>query len=139
MSVTAARNGRFEKNIFAERTRICGAERKGSAGRSISRICLIVAAFLGPSLRAQTQTPSEAQLQRQQEELKLKIQKYLRTLKPGETVLRLQAPQQPCAIPLKNAIIGPNRVPKMPRAPIPEQKFPMKEVQVPAPSCDDVK
>jgi hypothetical protein len=119
--------------------RICGAERNGSVGRSIWRICLIVAACLGPSLWAQTEPPSEAQLQRQQEELDRKIQKYSKTLKPGKTVHRFQAQQQPCAIPLKSvpALQNPDR--KMPRVPIPDQKFPMNEAQIPAPSCDDVK
>jgi hypothetical protein len=137
MSVTAARNFRFDKNIAAERTRICGAERNGSTGRSISRICLIVAAFLGSSLWAQTQPTNEAQLRRQQEELDRKIQQYSKSLKPAATALRLQT--QLFAIPLKSATAGQNPDPKMPRVPIPDQKFHIKEVQVPAPSCDDVK
>jgi len=50
-------------------------------------------------------------------------------------------PGQACAIPLRNVLApGPDIDPKMVKKLPPDSRmFPMKEVVVPAPSCDDVK
>ena len=57
---------------------------------------------------------------------------------PGTAVVA--APRnQPCAIPLKNVLRRDQGVSRMPQVRPPKAGFPIKEVPLPAPSCEDVK
>ena len=47
--------------------------------------------------------------------------------------------QRICAIPLTNVLGDSKTSFSIRKVPIPDQRFPMREVQVPAPSCDDLK
>jgi hypothetical protein len=131
---------------------------------------LICAIFLGVTLSAQTPPPSaekpktedqgpKAEGQpaepkpspEQSEAMRRALERLQRKMreaqaatpssKPGGIVL---APNQPCAIPLKN-VLRPesNPDPRMPGSQIPktppDAKGSIKEAQAPAPSCDDVK
>ena len=130
---------------------------------------LICAVFLGVSLCAQTPPPSaekpktEDQIPKaegqpaepkvspeQSEAMKRALENLQRRMKEGQPVLPSKtvgivlAPNQPCAIPLKNVLSrDSNPDPRMPGSQIPktppDAKGSIKEAQVPAPSCDDVK
>src|SRR5690349_9568662 len=131
---------------------------------------LICAVFLGASLWAQTPPPSgekpktedqdpkaggqpaEPKLSPEQSEaMKRALEGLKRKMKEGQAVLPAKtlgiapAPNQPCAIPLKNVLSrDSNPDPRMPgsqipKTPPPDAKGSIKEAQVPAPSCDDVK